>query len=176
MQIRQTSKSDITFSRNMTGNELNLPPFEAKLLKESGRISIYDMLRKRYVALTPEEYVRQHFVHYLCDHLGYPEAILANEVMLSVGQKHLRCDTVAYDSNARPRMIIEYKAPNIAITQKVFNQISAYNLLLKVDLLIVSNGLTHHCCKMDYVNQNYLFIEDIPNYETFLQFINKENK
>ena len=158
------------------GNELNLPPFEARLRKESGRVSIYDILRKRYVALTPEEYVRQHFVHYLCGHLGYPEAVLANEVMLTAGQKKLRCDTVVYDSNARPKMIVEYKAPNVAITQKVFDQISAYNLLLKVDFLIFSNGLTHHCCKMDYSNQKYLFIDDIPNYETFLQYLNRDNK
>ena len=132
---------------------------------------IFDILRKKYVALTPEEHVRQHFVHYLCGEMGYPQTIMANEVMLAVGQKRLRCDTVVYDNTARPRMIVEYKAPSVHVTQDVFNQISVYNLLLRVDYLIVSNGLTHYCCKMDYANQKYLFLEHIPDYKTFLQTI-----
>ena len=91
--------------------------------------------------------------------------MLANEVELQVGQKHLRCDSVLYGLHAEPRMIIEYKAPTIAITQKVFDQVSVYNLLLHVDYLVVSNGMNHYCCKMDYVNQKYLFLEEIPRYE-----------
>ncbi len=159
----------------MTSQDLKLPPFQARLRRESGRLMVFDILRRKYVVLTPEENVRQHFVHYLCGQLGYPPTIMANEVMLTVGQKRLRCDTVVYDSTAHPRMIIEYKAPTLPVTQNVFDQISVYNLLLRVDLLVVSNGITHFCCKMDYDNQKYLFLEEIPNYEMFLQLITKQN-
>lgn len=126
---------------------------------------IFDDLRRKYVALTPEEWVRQHFVHYLTEHLGYPASMMANEVELAVGQKRLRCDSVLYGMQAEPRMIIEYKAPTIALTQKVFDQISVYNMLLHVDYLMVSNGMQHYCCKMDYEHQKYLFLKEIPNYE-----------
>ena len=110
--------------------------------------------------------MRQHFVHFLVEHKGYPKGLLANEVELRIGEKRLRCDTILYNKEATPRMIIEYKAPTIQLQQKTFDQISAYNLLLKVDYLIVSNGLQHYCCKMDYAEQRYIFLKDIPNYET----------
>ena len=126
---------------------------------------IFDFLRRKYVALTPEEWVRQHFVHYLVEHKGYPKGLIGNEIELQIGAKHLRCDTILYNRMARPQMIIEYKAPTIPLQQKVFEQISTYNLLLKVDYLIVSNGIQHYCCKMDYKNQKCLFLEDIPDYE-----------
>ena len=117
------------------------------------------------MALTPEEWVRQHFIHYMTDVLGYPSTLLANEVELQLGKKKMRCDSVLYDTLLSPRMIIEYKAPHIALSQKVFDQISAYNLLLKVDYLVVSNGMEHICCKMDYEHEKYLFLETIPSYE-----------
>ena len=94
---------------------------------------IFDDLRRKYVALTPEEWVRQHFVHYLTGHLGFPSGLLANEVQLQVGDKRLRCDTLLYNKQLQPQMIVEYKSPTITLTQKVFDQISAYNLLLHVD-------------------------------------------
>ena len=126
---------------------------------------IFDFLRRKYVALTPEEWVRQHFVHFLIEHKGYPKGLIGNEIELQIGAKRLRCDTILYNKMAQPQMIIEYKAPTIPIQQKVFQQISTYNLLLKVDYLIVSNGIQHYCCKMDYDNQKCLFLEDIPEYE-----------
>ena len=110
--------------------------------------------------------MRQHFTHLLVEHKNYPQALLANEVELRIGEKRLRCDTLLYNKELRPRMIIEYKAPTIQIQQKTFDQISVYNLLLKVDYLVVSNGLCHYCCKMDYERQSYQFLEDIPDYET----------
>ena len=145
--------------------ELNLPRYEIRVERRAGRLTIFDILRRRHVALTPEEWVRQHFIHYLIDHKGYPQGLLANEVELRCGEKSLRCDSVLYDSTLRPRMIIEYKAPSVNITPKVFQQISTYNLLLHVDYLVVSNGLIHYCVKMDYDNQNYLYLEDIPEYK-----------
>ena len=145
--------------------ELNLPKYEIRIGRKDGRLTIFDFLRRRYVALTPEEWVRQHFTHFLVEHKSYPQGLLANEVELSVGDKSLRCDSVLYDRELRPRMIVEYKAPPIKLTQKVFQQIATYNLLLHVDYLVVSNGIEHHCVKMDYENEKYLFLEDIPEYK-----------
>ena len=145
---------------------LNLPTYEIKLSESDGKRHIFDILRRKYVALTPEEWVRQHFVHYLIEHKGYPQGLMGNEIELRIGEKRLRCDTILYNKEAQPRMIIEYKAPTIQLQQKTFDQISVYNLLLKVDYLIVSNGLSHYCCKMDYERQSYQFLEDIPDYET----------
>jgi len=145
---------------------LNLPPYPIKIQEKGEKRQIFDFLRRKWVALTPEEWVRQHFTHFLVEHKNYPQALLANEVELRIGEKRLRCDTLLYNKELRPRMIIEYKAPTIQIQQKTFDQISVYNLLLKVDYLVVSNGLCHYCCKMDYERQSYQFLENIPDYET----------
>ena len=144
---------------------LNLPSYPIKIKEKGEKQLIFDFLRRKYVALTPEEWVRQHFVHFLVEHKGYPQALLANEVELKVGEKKLRCDTLLYNRDLKPRMIIEYKAPTIQLQQKTFDQISAYNLLLKVDYLVISNGLQHYCCKMDYTQQRYSFLEQLPDYE-----------
>lgn len=145
--------------------QLNLPDYPIRLSGTQEHPSIFDILRRKYVALTPEEWVRQHFIHFLINQKNYPATLLANEIKLRVGNKTLRADSVLYDRELRPRMIIEYKAPHIPITQKVFDQISTYNMLLHVDYLVISNGLQHYCCKMDYDNQKYLFLEDIPDYQ-----------
>lgn len=108
--------------------------------------------------------MRQHFVHFLTGYKGYPPSLLANEVELRIGDKRLRCDSVLYNTAAQPVMLIEYKAPTVALSQKVFDQITAYNMLMHVDYLIVSNGLQHYCCRMDYENHTYTFLNDIPNY------------
>lgn len=148
---------------------LNLPSFDIKIRREGNRAVVLDPLRRRWVALTPEEWVRQHFVNLLVSEKHYPATLVANEVQLSVGEKVMRADTVVYDRTLRPRMIVEYKAPTVAITQKVFDQISVYNLLLRVDYLAVSNGRQHYVCRMDYDNERYLFLEDLPDYDIFLQ-------
>ena len=145
--------------------QLNLPPYQIRVRETGGRKQIFDILRRKYVALTPEEWVRQHFIHYLIEHKNYPASLLANEVPLQIGEKRMRADSVLYDNQLHPRIIIEYKAPNITLTQKVFDQITVYNLLLHVDYLIVSNGMTTYICKMDYEKQTYKFLETIPNYE-----------
>ena len=130
----------------------------------NGREQIFDILRRKFVALTPEEWVRQHFIHFLTEHKGYPPTLLSNEVQLRIGDKSVCTDSELYDNHLRPRMIVEYKAPTVPLTQKVFDQISAYNLLLHVDYLIVSNGLQTYACKMDYDNSTYFFLTDIPDY------------
>lgn len=143
---------------------LNLPSFQIKLSGTQEHPRIFDILRRRYVSLTPEEWVRQHFIHFLTEHKGYPTALLANEISMNIGNKQLRADSVLYDRTLRPRMIIEYKAPTVAITQKVFDQIAIYNMLLHVDYLVVSNGLQHYCCHMNYEDHTYEFLKDIPQY------------
>lgn len=148
--------------------QLNLPPYNIKVKNENGQRKIFDILRRKYLVITPEEWVRQHFIHYLIDYKGYPISLLANEIPLSIGEKVIRADSVLYDSHLRPRMIIEYKAPHIQLTQKVFDQISAYNLLLHVDYLIVSNGIDTYICKMDYEHQTYTFLPSIPDYKELL--------
>lgn len=145
--------------------QLNLPPYQIRVKETGGRKQVFDILRRKYVALTPEEWVRQHFIHYLIEHKNYPASLLVNEVPLQIGEKRMRADSVLYDNQLHPRIIIEYKAPNITLTQKVFDQITVYNLLLHVDYLIVSNGMTTYICKMDYEKQTYKFLETIPNYE-----------
>ncbi len=147
-------------------NELNLPTYDVKVRGTREHPEIYDFLRRRYVALTPEEWVRQHFTHWLVDHKGYPKGLLGNEIALKCGEKTVRCDSILYNNDAQPQVIIEYKAPSITLTQRVLDQISAYNFLLHVDYLIISNGVQHICCKMDYENHQYIFLEDIPDYTT----------
>ncbi|MDD5780746.1 MAG: type I restriction enzyme HsdR N-terminal domain-containing protein [Bacteroidales bacterium] len=144
---------------------LNLPTFQIKTTHRNGRTQIYDFLRRRYVTLTPEEWVRQHFTHFLVDHLGYPAALLGNEVTIDVGGVARRCDTVLYRrEGGTPRLIVEYKAPDIPISERVFNQISAYNSVLRADYLIVSNGVEHYCCHLDYVHRTAEFLPGIPRH------------
>ena len=145
-------------------HSLNLPAFEPKIAVRDGRRVIFDPIRRRYVALTPEEWVRQHFVHFLIAHKGYPRALMANEVQVRLNGTRRRCDTVLYRRDLSARMIVEYKAPDVPITQAVFDQITRYNMVLRVDYLIVSNGLRHYCCRMDYENSRYTFLPDVPSY------------
>lgn len=144
--------------------ELNLPPFDEKIIQKDGKSFIFDVIRRQYVVLTPEEWVRQHFIHFLNNHKHYPLSLMANEVQLRLNGMSRRCDTVVYDRLLRPRVIVEYKAPTVCITQQVFDQISRYNMVLQVDYLIVSNGLVHYCCKMDYSTHTYTYLTEIPDY------------
>ncbi|MDR0989028.1 MAG: type I restriction enzyme HsdR N-terminal domain-containing protein [Prevotellaceae bacterium] len=144
---------------------LNLPAFEVRVAQRSGKPVIFDFIRRTYVALTPEEWVRQHFVHYLVGQKRFPAGLMANEVTAAYNGIKRRCDTVLYRRNLTPFMIVEYKAPSVRITQAVFEQITRYNMVLHVDYLVVSNGLQHYCCRIDYKENRYTFLEDIPMYE-----------
>ena len=125
---------------------------------------IFDIIRKRYIALTPEEWVHQHFVSYLIPYKGYPLGLIGNEISLRLNGQNRRCDTVIYDIYGSPLMIIEYKAPHITLNQEVFNQVIRYNIALKVKYLVVSNGINHYCCVMDYDNMCPHFLKEIPDY------------
>ena len=141
---------------------LNLPKTELKVISKDGKQQVFDVLRRRFVVLTPEEWVRQQFVHFLIRHKGYPAECIGNEVSITLGATKKRCDTVIYGSHAEPLMVIEYKSPSVEITQKVFEQICRYNIKMRVEWLVVSNGLQHYCTRIDYENGTYQFVEDIP--------------
>lgn len=143
---------------------LNLPPAALKLFIIDGKQAVFDVLRNKMILLTPEEWVRQHFVHFLISDKKYPQSLMGNEILLTLNGMKKRCDTVVYKKDLTPLVIIEYKAPHIKITQEVFNQICRYNFVLKVNYLIVSNGINHYCCKMNYENKTYTFLKEIPLY------------
>lgn len=145
--------------------KLNLPPFDVNVKKIDGKLSVFDKLRRKFVALTPEEWVRQHFINYLITEKGYPESLISNEVQINLNSLKKRCDTIVYTREPSPIVVVEYKSPNVDITQDVFDQIVRYNIVLKVKYLIVSNGLNHYCCMMDYANQSFEYLSDIPAYQ-----------
>lgn len=145
---------------------LELPPARLELREGCGcnRLQVYDRCRDRWTALTPEEWVRQHFVAMLVNVKGYPSGRIANEVSIELNSTSRRCDTVVFDRSKRPSMIVEYKAPSVAISQSVFDQIVRYNMVLRARYLVVSNGLHHYCCEIDYSTASYRFLPDIPAY------------
>ncbi len=147
---------------------LNLPIFPVKVTEKNGKRLIFDPVRRKYVALTPEEWVRQHFVNYLITEKGYPAGLVANEVAIKLNQTNKRCDTVVYNRYLAPFAVIEYKSPTTEITDCVFDQIVRYNMALTVPYLIISNGLSHYCCRIDYKTQTYRFLEDIPDYASLM--------
>lgn len=143
---------------------LKLPAFEARVERHRDKIYIWDVLRRKFVRLTPEEWVRQHFVHYLIDVLGYPSALLMNEVAISVGKCSKRVDSILYNRQLQPTMLIEYKAPDIMLNERVLRQALQYNYALHVPYLILSNGLEHVAYKIDYEEQSYQVLSEIPHY------------
>ncbi len=146
---------------------LNLPQrnFNIKVTQQGNRV-IFDRLRRRFVTLTPEEWVRQNFVEFLIADRGFPAGLMSNEMSLTQNGISRRCDTLVTDRYGSPMVIVEYKAPSIKITQSVFDQICRYNMVLQAKYLIVSNGLQHYCCKIDYTHNSYSFLPDIPIYDT----------
>lgn len=147
---------------------LQLPPISSEIrATANGRYEIFDPQRRRFITLSAEEWVRQHFVLFLIHHLGYPSSLIANEISLNIGGITRRCDTVVYSpSDGKPLMIVEYKAPSIAITQGVFEQIRSYNSALHAEYLVVSNGKKHFCCHMDYTTMTATFLPEIPLWES----------
>lgn len=147
--------------------KLNLPQHEFNIKKDStGNFKIFDSLRRKFVALTPEEWVRQNFVAFLINDKRFPAGLMNNEISLTQNGISRRCDTLIADRHGNPFMIVEYKAPSIQISQKVFDQIVRYNMVLRAKYLVVSNGLSHYCCKIDYATNSYSFLPDIPSYDS----------
>lgn len=143
---------------------LNLPAADLRIESGDSGYTVFDPLRRRRVRLTPEEWVRQHFTAYLIQHKGYPAGLLGNEVSLTINGMTRRCDSVLYGLDRLPRMIIEYKAPSVALTQKVFDQVWRYNTVMRVEWLIVSNGLQHIVCHLDKEKGTYRFLSEVPEF------------
>lgn len=143
---------------------LQLPPAKLRIRQSAGEhlYEVYDTQRERWVALTPEEWVRQHFVAMLISRMHYPASRIANEVPIAANGVGHRCDTVVYGSDRAPWMIVEYKAPGIRITQEVFRQIARYNMILHAPFLVVSNGISHYACAVDSASGAVSFIPGLP--------------
>lgn len=144
--------------------QLNLPPFPARLEQRQGKPYIWDEWRNKMVRLTPEEWVRQHLMHYLVEHLGYPKQLLGTEIGLKVGTMSKRADALLYDRQLRPQMLIECKAPEVRLSDEVLMQAIRYNMALSVPYLLLSNGLEHVVYHIDYTEQSYHNLSEIPNY------------
>lgn len=149
--------------------QLNLPSYSFSIKTIKDKPYIFDTQRRRYVSLTPEEWVRQHFIQFLIQDKNYPSAYLAIEKELKMNGMRKRCDAILYNERAEPIIIIEIKAAHVPITQATFDQVAVYNTSLQVVYLMVSNGLQHYCCKIDSKNAQYLFLPEIPSYPFFLE-------
>jgi type I site-specific restriction-modification system R (restriction) subunit len=144
---------------------LNLPGYSFRTTQKEGKSFIFDAYRHRWVKLTPEEWVRQHFVRYLADEKHYPASLMALERSLKFNRQDFRADVVVFSTSGIPLLVVECKAPEVKISQKVFDQIVRYNFEFQVEYLIVTNGLSHFCCKIDKGNQTYEFLKEIPEYK-----------
>ncbi len=142
--------------------QLNLPAFDFKVKKQKEKLYIYDQIRRKYLLLTPEEWVRQHFVHYLCHELKYPRGLITTESGLKYNGMQRRTDIVVFNRQGNPYMIVECKAPGVSVSQQVFNQVAVYNKILKANLLVVSNGLQHFCCNYNETASQWDFLPEIP--------------
>jgi len=144
--------------------KLNLPSYSFKLKSNEKHTLIFDNLRKKYLVLTPEEWVRQHVVQFLMTEKKYPASLIALEKQLTINNLKKRTDIVVFNKEGSPHIIVECKAPNIKINQDTFDQIARYNLKLNANYLIITNGLEHYFCQLDTVNESYVFLEDIPDF------------
>lgn len=146
-------------------HDLNLPKFDFKTRKnEHEKLEIYDSIRRKYVSLTPEEWVRQNFIRYLVDYKNFPASLMSIEKSLKVNNLSKRTDIVQYNKVGNPIVIVECKAPKITINEDTFSQAAMYNLEMQVDYLIMTNGIVHYCCKVNYETHQLEYLKDVPNY------------
>ena len=145
--------------------ELNLPSYQFRLRKENEQFQIFDEIRKKYVALTPEEWVRQHFIMFLVQEKQVPASLMILEKQIIMNTMSRRPDILVHNKQGEPVMIIECKAPEIEISQDAFDQIARYNSVIAAPYLTVTNGMRHYCCLMNERENTYRFLEDIPSYD-----------
>jgi len=145
---------------------LNIPTYSLKIKSEKGLGYVYDQFRKKYVRLTPEEWVRQNFAHYLVNEKAYPASRLVIEKSLRVNKMIKRCDMVVYNDMGNPVMMVECKSPDIDIGQDTFEQVSIYNISFSLEYLIITNGIKHYCCRIDFDTSEVLFLKEIPEYSS----------
>ncbi|WP_299528302.1 type I restriction enzyme HsdR N-terminal domain-containing protein [uncultured Lutibacter sp.] len=144
--------------------QLNLPTYKFRIKSTKNKYVIFDIIRKKYVSLTPEEWVRQHIIHYLIEEKNYPLSLIGIEKKLTINKLTKRTDILVFNTEGLPHIIVECKAPSININQNAFDQIARYNLKLNANYLIVTNGINHYYCKMDFEKEEYVFLKNIPNY------------
>ncbi len=147
---------------------LNLPSTDLKTRDLDGKKEVLDIIRRKYVTLTAEEWVRQHFIRFLINRQEVPSSLIAVEASLKYNRLRKRSDIVVYDRFRKPRLIVECKAPEVKITQEVFDQAALYNMTFNAPFLIVTNGLEHFACHIDHRNSTYSFLKEIPNYATII--------
>ena len=143
---------------------MNFPTYSFRFKNNENKVSIFDSIRKKFVVLQPEEWVRQHCVQFLIQEKGYPESLINVEKELTINKLKKRYDIVVFNSDGSIHIIVECKAPRININQNTFDQIARYNLELNANFLMVTNGLNHYYCQMDFENERYQFLKDIPEY------------
>jgi hypothetical protein len=143
---------------------LNLPSFALKIKEENGISYIFDQTRKKYLVLTPEEWVRQHLIHFLIEVKKYPRSLMKLEGGLKLNNLQKRSDILLFNKYGKKIILVECKAPSVKINQETFDQIARYNFVHKVEWLLVSNGIQHFCCRIDYEKKTYNFVEELPDY------------
>lgn len=143
---------------------LNFPKYEFRYQKQDDKIKIYSSLRKKFIVLTPEEWVRQHCVSFLSEERGFSKSLMSEEKKVVINGMTKRYDIVVFEPQGNIYLIVECKSPEVKITQNTFDQIARYNLSLNAKYLMLTNGLNHYFCQLDYDNQTYIFLNDVPNF------------
>ncbi len=144
---------------------LNFDRYTFRFKNSENKTAIFDEVRKKFVVLNPEEWVRQHVVRYLIQEKNYPKSLINVEKLLKVNGMVRRYDCVVFNSDGSIFILVECKAPNVAISQNTFDQIARYNMVLQSEYLMVTNGQSHYYCRMDYNDQKYVFLDDLPCYQ-----------
>ena len=150
-------------------DKLSLPVFDINIKESAGKTVIFDIIRKKYVVLTPEEWVRQHFIHYLIEHLGYSRPLIAVEQGMKYNTLLKRTDIIVYDRAGAPLLLVECKEPSHRLNQKVMEQAMMYNKTIKAPYIIVSNGIDHSCIHVNTAEQKIVFLNTIPRFEELIE-------
>ncbi|MBS1951128.1 MAG: hypothetical protein OJF59_003029 [Cytophagales bacterium] len=145
--------------------KLNLPTFDVSLKKEHGKVWIFDVIRKKYLVLTPEEWVRQHVIHYLITEMKYPKSLFRIEGSLTYNKLQKRSDILIHDRSGKPWLLIECKSPTIKLTQKAFNQVAVYNMTLGAKYLAVTNGMAHFYFEAGQPGREAKILQVLPQFE-----------
>ncbi|MTG98399.1 MULTISPECIES: type I restriction enzyme HsdR N-terminal domain-containing protein [Myroides] len=153
--------------------KLNFPSFDLRLKNSENKLAIFDVIRKKFVLLTPEEWVRQHVIHFLIIEKNYPTSLISVEKVVKINGMNKRYDIAIFKPNGTIDVLIECKAPEVNITQDTFDQIARYNFQLRANYLFVTNGLNHYYCQMDYDEMRYVFLKTLPSYQ---RISNKEQQ
>ena len=148
---------------------LNLPPYPFKITERNKQLFLFDEIRKKTLLITPEEWVRQHFIQYLVLQKKYPKSLIQLEGGLKLNGQIKRSDILVFNSSGEKILLVECKAPSVKITQLVFDQIARYNMVHRVPLLAITNGLEHFFCKIDFELEKYFFVDNLPDYENFTE-------